>query len=121
MMGTLGFAGALLAADIAAKDALGHDWWTPAVVSCLGPALGIGRNFKRDTDLGPSAKDFFATYGTQPSKLAHEQLLTDLDQSLRNNGRRLKAKQRALRTAVSLLVLGFVGSGIAIESTRLLN
>lgn len=58
MMGTLGFSGALLAADLAAKDALGAFWWVPrpvlgvAALCCLGPALGLGVNFARGTDLG---------------------------------------------------------------------
>jgi hypothetical protein len=48
-MGTLGFNGALLAADIAAKSLLGTFWWTPLVViglataCCLGPAASTHR------------------------------------------------------------------------------
>lgn len=45
-MGTLGFAGALLAIAVAAKDVLGAAWWAPVVVivcavgCCLSPTLG---------------------------------------------------------------------------------
>jgi hypothetical protein len=65
-MGTLGFNGALLAADIAAKDLLGRYWWTPligitvATLLCLRPALGLRGDFKQNTDLGPGAVAFYA-------------------------------------------------------------
>ncbi len=66
-MGTLGFSGALLAADLAARSVLGAFWWMPllvlsvAALCCLGPTLGLGIDFARGTDLGPMANAFYRT------------------------------------------------------------
>jgi hypothetical protein len=111
-MGTLGFSGALLAAGLAAKGALGAFWWMPLVVlgtatlCCLGPTLGFGMDLARGTDLGPNADAFYRAYGAQPLVATCEQLLSDLDRALSNNARRYQAKQRALRVAVVTLAVG---------------
>ncbi len=111
-MGALGFSGALFAAGIAAKDVLGMVWWAPSLVlgaaalCCLGPTLGFGLDFRQGTDLGPTAAAFYRTYRAEPLPATREQLLFDLDRALSNNSRRLHAKQRALRAAVTILVLG---------------
>jgi hypothetical protein len=123
-MGTLGFTGALVAADIAAKDVLGHSWWTPlvglliAAAFCLRPALGIGKNVAADTDLGPGADTFYFTYGGQPSRLAREQLLADLGAAFETNAGRIRAKRGALRAALVILVAGLIGSAAVIELDR---
>jgi len=111
-MGTLGFSGALLAADFAAKGILGMFWWTPMIVlgvatfCCLGPTLGIGIHFARGTDLGPNANAFYRGYKADPPQATREQLLSDLDQAFSSNARRLRAKERALRVAVTTLIVG---------------
>jgi hypothetical protein len=111
-MGALGFSGALLAADLAAKGALGEFWWMPlpvlgvAAVCCLGPTLGLGVNFTRGTDLGPIADVVYRAYGAEPGPEACEQLLFDLCGAFSNNAYRLRAKGRALRLAVVILVFG---------------
>jgi hypothetical protein len=113
MMGTLGFSGALLAADLAARSVLGAFWWTPVVVlsvaasCCLGPMLELGVDLGRGTDLGPNANALYRAYGGQRSTAPAEQLLSDLDIALSSNARRLRAKQRALRVAVLALAVGF--------------
>jgi hypothetical protein len=123
-MGTLGFTGALLAADVAAKDLLGVAWWTPlvaiglATACCLSPALGIGFGFARDTDLGPDPVSFYATYASRPSRAAREQLLRDLVSAFARNAHRLRAKQRALRLSLVILVLGLVASTVAVGIDR---
>jgi hypothetical protein len=102
-MGTLGFSGALLAADLAAKGALGAFWWMPlpvlsvAALCCLGPTLGLGVNFARGTDLGPIADAVYRAYGAGPAPEACEQLLFDLCRAFSNDTYRLRAKERALR------------------------
>lgn len=112
-MGTLGFSGVLLAAALAAKDELGAFWWMPVVVlglavfCCLGPTLGLGVDLGLDTDLGPNANVLYRAYGAQPFLGPAEQLLSDLDQALSTNARRLQAKKRALRVAVVTLAVGF--------------
>jgi hypothetical protein len=123
-MGTLGFAGALLAADIAARDILGPRWWTPlvavglAAICCLRPVLGLGKQVAPNTDLGPSAVKFYSTYGGQPSRPAREQLLADLGAAFETNAVRLRAKQSALRVALVILVLGLIASAVVIEVDR---
>jgi hypothetical protein len=111
-MGALGFSGALFAAAIAAKDVLGIFWWAPSLVlgaaalCCLAPTFGFGLDFRQGADLGPTAAVFYRTYRAEPLPVTREQLLSDLDRALSNNSRRLRAKQRALRAAVTILVLG---------------
>jgi hypothetical protein len=111
-MGTLGFSGALLAADLAAKSTLGVFWWTPLVVlsvatlCCLGPTLRVGVDFMRNTDLGPNADAFYLAYGRHPMLATREQLLADLGRAFSSNSRRLRAKERALRAAVVTLAVG---------------
>lgn len=111
-MGALGFSGALLAANLAAKNVLGAFWWVPMIIlgaatlCCLGPALRLGVDFARGTDLGPNANAFYKNYGADPSRAPREQLLADLDQALSSNAQRLRAKERALRTVVVTLVVG---------------
>ena len=124
MTGTLGLTGALLAADIAAKDLLGGGaWWMMliaiacATACCLGPAFGIGGNVSRHTDVGPDPIAFYADFVGQPPRRARELLLTELMAAVENNSRRLRAKQHALRTALLILVLGLVASAtvVAVE------
>jgi hypothetical protein len=123
-MGTLGFTGALLAVDIAAKDLLGAAWWTPliaiglAAASCLSPTLGIGFGFARNTDLGPDPVAFYSTYGSHPSRAARQQLLSELVAAFAMNAQRLRAKQRALRTSLVILVLGLSASTIIVGVDR---
>lgn len=111
-MGTLGFSGALLAADLAARSALGAFWWMPTVVLCIAtllcfsPALWFGEDSMRKTDLGPDANAFYQMYGGQRPRMSREQLLSDLDRAFASNTRRLRAKERALRLAVVTLAVG---------------
>lgn len=75
-MGTLGFSGALLGADLAAKNALGAFWWMPlpilgfAALFCLGPTLGLGINLGRGTDLGPTADTVYRAYPVESAPTA---------------------------------------------------
>lgn len=113
-MGTLGFAGALLAVDIAAKDLLGAAWWAllisigAAAACCLSPALRLGFDSVHDTDLGPDPVAFHATYASRPSTAAREQLLADLASAFSSNAQRRRSKQRALLGALVVLMLGLL-------------
>jgi len=119
-MGTLGFNGALLAADIAARGLLGAYWWTPLVATglatlcCLRSALAIGRYFARETDFGPPANTVYRTYTGRPSRAGQEQLLVDLDTAFANNARRFAAKRRALQAALIILAGGLSASALLI-------
>ena len=123
-MGTLGFTGALLAVDIAAKDLLGAAWWTPlialglAAICCLSPTLGIGFGFARNTDLGPDPVAFCSTYDSRPASAAREQLLADLVAAFASNAQRLRAKQRALRTSLVVLAVGLTASMLIVGVDR---
>ena len=119
MTGTLGLTGALLAADLAAKDLLaGGAWWimliviTCATACCLGPAFSVGGNIARHTDVGPDPIVLYTEFVGQPPRRARELLLTELMAAIENNARRLSAKQRALRAGLFILVLGLVASAI---------
>lgn len=122
-MGTLGFAGALLAADIAAKDLLGRAWWTPlvaiglATACCLSPALGIGFGLFRHADLGPDPDAFYSAYGSEPSQVGREQMLADLAAALARNAERLRAKQHALRLSLMILLIGLFASAVAVAAS----
>jgi hypothetical protein len=119
-MGTLGFNGALLAADLVAGGLLGPYWWTPliaivlATLCCLRPALAIGLNFARPTDIGPVADRFYRTYARGPSKVGREQMLDDLSKAVANNARRFTAKRRALQAALIVLALGLGAAALLI-------
>ena len=118
--GTLGFNGALLAVDVAARSLLGPYWWAPlialglATLCCLGPALAVGSSFTRNADLGPPANAFYRIYVGQSSACAREQLLDDLDTAFLNNARRVRAKQRALLAAILILAVGLIASNVPI-------
>jgi hypothetical protein len=122
-VGTLGFSGALLAADIAARGILGAYWWTPliavglATFYCLRPALAIDQDFARNPDLGPLADGFYHAYIGQSSTLAREQMLNDLDTAFANNARRLEAKRRALRAALLILAFGLSAAALLVGLT----
>jgi hypothetical protein len=120
MMGTLGFSGALLAADLVARSALGEFWWMPALVLgsatllCFAPTLWLGEDSMRKTDLGPGANAFYQRYGGQRPRMSRQQLLSDLDRAFASNMRRLRAKERALRLAVMTLAVGLPLSALLI-------
>jgi hypothetical protein len=119
-MGTLGFNGALLAADVAARGLLGAYWWTPliaiglATLCCLRPALAFGLNFAHPTDFGPLANRFYRTFADGPSQVGREQMLDDLSKAVANNGRRFTAKRRALQAALIILALGLSAAALLI-------
>jgi hypothetical protein len=110
-MGVLGFNGALVAADIAAKGLLGGWWWTPLPFVLIATALCARSVFAKDTFLGPEALTFFEAYGGQSSKLARETLLVDLDVAYQSNSGRFREKTTNLRGALVVLTLGLVVAG----------
>ncbi len=119
-MGTLGFNGALLAADLVARGLLGAYWWTPliaiaiATLCCLRPALAFGPNFAHPTDFGPLADEFYSAFAGQPSRVGREQMLDDLGKAFANNARRFTAKRRALQAALIILALGLSAAALLI-------
>jgi hypothetical protein len=119
-MGTLGFNGALLAADLVARALLGPYWWTPliaiaiATLCCLRPALAFGPNFARPTDFGPLADEFYSAFAGQPSRVGREQMLDDLGKAFANNARRFTAKRRALQAALIVLAFGLSAAALLI-------
>jgi hypothetical protein len=113
-MGVLGFNGALIVADIAAKALLHFWWWSPlpfvgvSIFLVAKPILG------EETYLGPEALTFYATYGGQTARAAREQLLADLDRSFQANSRRAGAKATALTRALATIGAGFLVAGVLI-------
>jgi hypothetical protein len=117
-MGMLGFNGALVAADVAAKDVLGTWWWTPLPFVLLTALLCAKSILAKDTSLGPAALVFFSNYGGQSSKLAREQLLADLDVAYKSNSERAAEKAGNLRGALAVLAAGLVIAGSLIAFDR---
>ncbi len=113
-MGVLGFNGALVAADVAAKSILGHWWWVPLPFVLIAAVLCARSVFAKDTYLGPKALTFFATYGGQTSKLARETLLADLDVAYQQNAERAQEKTKNLRGAIVALSAGLIVAGALI-------
>jgi hypothetical protein len=117
-MGLLAFNGALLAADIAAKSVLSTWWWTPLPFLAVATTLCLWSTFAKDTDLGPRALDFYATYGGLSAGAARLQLLADLDTSFEENGIRVKQKGALLRLALGTLTVGLVIAALLIALDR---
>ncbi len=105
-MGLLAFNGALLAADIAAKEVLGRWWWSVLPFLAFSTALCLRSAFAKNTDLGPPALNFYASYGGNPAVMARKQLLADLDESFGENATRVAAKIADLRRALGILTCG---------------
>src|SRR4051812_12955804 len=105
-MGLLGFDGALLAANLAARDLLkDHPWWLPlpglaiSIVLCLA----VSREYQHDA--GPDPAAFYASFGGQTPAVALAQLLVDLRAASERNAPRLAVKRRMLATALATVLL----------------
>jgi hypothetical protein len=110
-MGVLAFNGALLAADVAAKDILGRWWWVPIVALGLATLICLRSVLNKESDLGPLASTFYETYGAyegERSVEARKQLLSDLGAAFEENAQRVKTKTRTLRQALAILGVGLV-------------
>lgn len=121
-MGVLGFNGALVAADVAAKGVLDSWWWTPLPFVLIAAVLCARSVFAKDTYLGPGALTFFASYGAQSSKLARETLLVDLDVAYKKNAECAREKTKNLRGSVLALSAGLIVAGSLIafdQSSRI--
>jgi hypothetical protein len=117
-MGVLGFNGALLAADVAAKTLLGTWWWSPLPFVGVATALCLRSTFSKDTYLGPEALTFYAAYGGQAAGQARKQLLADLDVAFKANSRRAREKAIVLRCALGILTSGLVIAALLIALDR---
>ena len=90
----LGFNGALIAGDIAAKSLLGRSWWAPLIglaISSLIVVLSAAFSAQK-LSLGPPPLDFYSAYGAEGDL----QLLSDLNQAIGENNRTLVRKDRSL-------------------------
>ncbi len=118
LMGTLGFTGALIGADVAIRDLLGTGWWIPLIPLGLAAVVSLssvlGPRLSR-ADLGPGPGTFYASYSDQPFALARRQLLADLVMAIAQNARRAAAKRRAARSSILLLAIGLAGSTITLS------
>ncbi len=116
-MGILAFNGGLLAADVAAKELLGKWWWIPLVALGLPTLICLRSALAKETNLGPLAITFYASYGGQPSVPSREQLLADLGDAFDENAERVKSKTKRLRWALGILVVGLVAAALMITLT----
>jgi hypothetical protein len=117
-MGVLAFNGALLAANIAAKDLLQTWWWVPLPFMAIATVLCLWSIFAKNTDLGPQALEFYATYGGLQAGAARLQLLVDLDAAFERNGTRVTQKGQLLRGALGILSVGLVVAALLIALDR---
>lgn len=113
-MGILAFNGALLAADVAARGLLGTWWWMPLLALSLPTLMCLRSVLAKETDLGPLAITFYASYGGQPSLAAREQLLADLGGAFEENASRVKSKTKRLRWTLGILVVGLIVAALMI-------
>jgi hypothetical protein len=114
-MGLLAFDGALVAADVAAKELLRGNWWMilPAVgvsaLLCLRSALA------KTSDVGVEAYAFFTQFGAGPAVETREALLADLDLAFKNNAKRVRLKTWSLRFALAILAIGLAIAAFSIS------
>lgn len=112
-MGLLGFDGALIAANVAAKGVIHRLWWVPlpglaiSIVLCL--AVAVRYSFLE----GPSPEAFYAAYGGQSPAVALVQLLADLGEAYRRNQHPLTRKRQLLTCGLTVLLLTFVAAAVA--------
>jgi hypothetical protein len=108
-MGLLAFNGALLAADVAARELLGKWWWwSPLPFIAVAAGLCLYSTFAESADLGPQALGFYVIYGGLTTGKARLQLLADLDTAFAKNATRVKRKNAALRWALVIVASGLV-------------
>jgi len=118
LMGILGFNGALLAADIAAKSILHFWWWSPLPFIAFASYRCFAAIFQEETKLGPAALEFYAEYGGQNAREARAQLLSDLDASRRKNTERATEKSKVLKQALRILFAGlFIAGALIVFAT----
>jgi hypothetical protein len=116
VMGLVAFNGALVAADIAAKEVIGAYWWIPLLGIGLATLLCLVLGFGMRGDLGLKAATFYEHYGGQLAIPGREQLLADLDAAFDRNAARIRAKYIGVRCAEGLLLLGLILAALLIVS-----
>lgn len=104
-MGLLGFNGALIAANVALKDSLHHLWWLPLPGLGLSILLCLGVSRQYESEAGPPAATFYATYGGQTSVKALAQLIADLNASFLHNLGALADKRKWFAGALLVLLI----------------
>jgi hypothetical protein len=115
--GLVGLNGALLAADLAAKELLGVLWWTPLLVLAFSTALLLVTLFGADRkgyDLSVRAAVFYESEATKNAIPARELLLAELDNAFGFNVERLTRKRRRLQGALAALLAGLACAGLLI-------
>jgi hypothetical protein len=117
-MGLLAFNGALLGGTLAAKDLLGHYWWTPLLAVGLSSVPCLWSAFKKTSAYGPRALKFFEEFGGQHSHAARSQLLADLGDAFEFNAARIRLKELRLQAALAILATGLSVAALLIAVVR---
>jgi hypothetical protein len=115
MMGVLAFNGALLAADVAAKNLLGPVWWAPLVPVGIATIIGAVSVASKQPDFGPLSLTYYTNYRTYTSGQARETLLSTLAAAFEDNAKRIKGKKSRLRWALVILAGGLIASALIIR------
>lgn len=119
--GLVGLNGALLATDIAAKDPLGHFWWSPLPVLLLSTGLMLRTLFgpdRKGLDVGARAGLFYEKAGELESIPARELLLAELNKAFEFNIDRIRRKRRRLLRALTVLLAGLTVAALLITFDR---
>jgi hypothetical protein len=112
-MGLLGFNGALVVADLAAKDLIHRLWWAPLPGLAVSIALCLAVSARYAFEQGPDPAAFYTSVGGQPPAVALAQLLADLRSAYTTNLVPLERKWRLLTAALFTLFAAAVAAGVA--------
>ena len=115
-MGLVAFNGTLLAADIAAREVVGAQWWMPLLAVMVSMVICLMLGYGMRGDLGPKAAMFYERYGGQFAIPGREILLADLDQAFDENAKRIRAKYVGVRLAEVVLVIGLMIAALLIAT-----
>ncbi len=119
--GLVGLNGALVAADVAAKEVLGVFWWASLIVLAASTFILLVTLFGKDrngVDVGVRAALFYETEGAEPAIPARELLLAELNKAFEFNIGRIARKRKRLQRALGVLLGGLAVAGLLITVDR---
>jgi hypothetical protein len=117
-VGLLAFNGAVAGGTLAAKNLLGHYWFTPLPVVLAATVPCLWSLLKKTSAFGPRALLFYEEFGHLGPLGSRAQMLADLDDTFKFNEARVRWKTLRLRLALGLLVFGLVVAGVLIAVVR---
>jgi hypothetical protein len=117
-VGLLAFNGAVAGGTLAAKNLLGHYWFTPLPVALAATVPCLWSLLKKTSAFGPRALLFYEEFGHLGPLGSRTQMLADLDDTFKFNETRVRWKTLRLRLALGVLVFGLIVAGVLIAVVR---